>query len=161
VTGYQQLKLRQEKKTILGNNVTTYLFVNLFLLPTWCTIPLFCNICITLNTSTCFEKYYCHLQEVKIVFLQHLVSSISVSGRAVHRLKADCGTNTPPPPRTLHLKLRPLPAFTPTAISIVVLATAQRTDWKRCRKITQGSCDYSHTENITFFFPVSPCISIH
>jgi hypothetical protein len=50
---------------------------------------LFCNICITLNTSICFEQYYAHLQEVKIVFLQHLVSSLSVSDRAVHRLRAD------------------------------------------------------------------------
>jgi hypothetical protein len=55
----------------------------------WCKIPLFCNICITLNTSTCFEQYYAHLQEVKIVFLQHLVSSLSVSGPKVHRLRAD------------------------------------------------------------------------
>jgi hypothetical protein len=39
--------------------------------------------CITLNTSTCFEQYYAHPQEVKIVFQQHLVSSLSVSGRAV------------------------------------------------------------------------------
>jgi hypothetical protein len=31
--------------------------------------------------STCFEQYYAYLQEVKIVFLQHLVSSLSVSGR--------------------------------------------------------------------------------
>jgi hypothetical protein len=36
-----------------------------------------------INTSTYFEQYYAHLQEVKIVFLQHLVSSLSVSGRAV------------------------------------------------------------------------------
>jgi hypothetical protein len=36
------------------------------------------------NTSTCFEQYYAHPQEVKIVFLQHLVSSLCVSGRAVH-----------------------------------------------------------------------------
>jgi hypothetical protein len=35
------------------------------------------------------EQYYAHLQEVKIVFLQHLVSSLSVSGRAAHRLRAD------------------------------------------------------------------------
>jgi hypothetical protein len=47
--------------------------------------PLFCNICITLYTSTCFEQYYAHLQEVKVVFLQHLVSSLSVTGRTVHR----------------------------------------------------------------------------
>jgi hypothetical protein len=40
-----------------------------------------------LNTSTCFEQYYAHLQEVKIVFSQHLVSSL---GRAVHRLRAHC-----------------------------------------------------------------------
>jgi hypothetical protein len=46
------------------------------------------NICITLNSSTCFEQYYANLQEVKIVFLQHLVSSLSVSGRTVHRLRA-------------------------------------------------------------------------
>jgi hypothetical protein len=45
--------------------------------------------CITLNTSTCFEQYYAHLQEVKIVFSQHLSSSLSVRGRAVHRLRAD------------------------------------------------------------------------
>jgi hypothetical protein len=36
-----------------------------------------------ISTSTCFEQYYAHLQEVKIVFLQHLVSSL---GRTVHRL---------------------------------------------------------------------------
>jgi hypothetical protein len=65
-------------------------WINLFELPTWCSIPLFCNICITLNTSTCFEQYYAHPQEVKIDFLQHLVSSLSVSGRALHRLRADC-----------------------------------------------------------------------
>jgi hypothetical protein len=35
-----------------------------------------------------FEHYYAHPQEVKIVFLQHLVSSLSVSGRAVNRLRA-------------------------------------------------------------------------
>jgi hypothetical protein len=29
---------------------------------------LFCNICITLDAPTCFEQYYAHLQEVKIVF---------------------------------------------------------------------------------------------
>jgi hypothetical protein len=36
----------------------------LFSLPTWCTISLLCNICITLNTSTstCFEQYYAHPQ---------------------------------------------------------------------------------------------------
>jgi hypothetical protein len=51
---------------------------------------LYCNICITLNTWTCFEQYYAHLQEVKIVFLQHLVSSLSVSGRTVYRLRTDC-----------------------------------------------------------------------
>jgi hypothetical protein len=55
-----------------------------FCLPTWCTISLFCNICITLNTSTCFEHYYAHPQEVKIVFLQHLVPSLSMSGHAVN-----------------------------------------------------------------------------
>jgi hypothetical protein len=48
-----------------------------------------CNVCITLNTSTCFEQYYAHLQEVKIVFLQHLVSSLSLSDRIVHRLRAE------------------------------------------------------------------------
>jgi hypothetical protein len=32
---------------------------------------------------------YAHPEEVKIVFLQHLVSSLSVSGRAVNRLRAD------------------------------------------------------------------------
>jgi hypothetical protein len=46
----------------------TSLLLNLFLLPTWCTIPLFCNICIILNTSTCIEQYYAHLQQVKIAF---------------------------------------------------------------------------------------------
>jgi hypothetical protein len=60
---------------------------DLFYLPTWCTIPLFYNICITLNTWTCFEQYNAYLQEVKTVFLQHLVSSL---GRTVHRLRADC-----------------------------------------------------------------------
>jgi hypothetical protein len=30
--------------------------INLFLSPTWCTIALFCNIYITLDTSTCFEQ---------------------------------------------------------------------------------------------------------
>jgi hypothetical protein len=61
-----------------------------FYLPTRCTISLFCNKCITLNTSTRFEQYYAHLLEVKIVFLQHLVSSLSVSGRTVHRLRVEC-----------------------------------------------------------------------
>jgi hypothetical protein len=37
-----------------------------------------------------FEQYYAHLQEVKSVFLQHLVSSLSVSRFTVHRLRADC-----------------------------------------------------------------------
>jgi hypothetical protein len=32
----------------------------------------------------CLDMIRAHLQEVKIVFLQHLVSSLSVSGRAVH-----------------------------------------------------------------------------
>jgi hypothetical protein len=50
---------------------------------------LYSVIYITLNTSACFEQYYAHLQEVKIVFLQHLVSSLSVKGRAVHRLRAE------------------------------------------------------------------------
>jgi hypothetical protein len=48
-------------------------------------MSLFCNICITLNTSTCFEQYYAHAQEAKIVFLQHLVSSLSMSGRVLQR----------------------------------------------------------------------------
>jgi hypothetical protein len=62
-------------------------FLYLFELPTWYTIPLFCNICITLNTSKCFEQYHAHLQEVKIIFLQHLISSL---GLTVHRLRAEC-----------------------------------------------------------------------
>jgi hypothetical protein len=48
----------------------------LIFLPTWCTISLFCNICITLDIWTCFRHYYAHPQELKIVFLQHLVSSL-------------------------------------------------------------------------------------
>jgi hypothetical protein len=68
-----------------------------FYLPTWCTISLFCNICITLNTWTCFEHYYAHPREVKIVFLQHLVSSLSMSGRAVNRLRVDSWVRSQPP----------------------------------------------------------------
>jgi hypothetical protein len=55
-----------------GVSLTVHHSINLFFSPTWCTIHLFCNICITLNTSTCFEQYYTHLQKVKTVFLQHL-----------------------------------------------------------------------------------------
>jgi hypothetical protein len=36
-----------------------------------------------------FRAILCHLQAVKIVFLQHLESSLSVSGRAVHRQCTD------------------------------------------------------------------------
>jgi hypothetical protein len=57
------------------SNLLTYK-LSCFYLPTWCTICLFCNMCITLDTSTCFEHYYAHPQEVKIVFLKHLVSSL-------------------------------------------------------------------------------------
>jgi hypothetical protein len=35
------------------------------------------------TTSKCFEHHYAHPQEVKIVFLQHLVLSLSMSGRVV------------------------------------------------------------------------------
>jgi hypothetical protein len=59
---------------VLGRTVS----LPCFYLPIWCAIPLLCNICITLNSPTCFGQYYAHLQEVKIVFLQHLVSSLSV-----------------------------------------------------------------------------------
>jgi hypothetical protein len=55
--------------------LTVHHRINLFYLPTWCTIPLLYNICFTLNSPTCFEQYYAHLQEVKIVLLQRLVSS--------------------------------------------------------------------------------------
>jgi hypothetical protein len=48
--------------------LTLHHSINLFLLPTWCTIHVFYNICITLNTSTCFEQYYAHLQEEKLYF---------------------------------------------------------------------------------------------
>jgi hypothetical protein len=69
------------------SKLSNFIREDLFQLPTWCTIPLFHNICITLNTSTCFEQYNAHPQEVKIVLLQHLVSSF---GRTVYRLRADC-----------------------------------------------------------------------
>jgi hypothetical protein len=36
--------------------------IDLFISPTWCTLALSCNICITLAASTCFEQYYAHLQ---------------------------------------------------------------------------------------------------
>jgi hypothetical protein len=82
------------KEPWLSTNFDVFLTVhhniNLFYLPTWCTISLFCNMCITLNTSTCFEQYHAHPQEAKILFLQHLVSSLSMSGRAVQQLRADC-----------------------------------------------------------------------
>jgi len=45
---------------------------------------------VTLRSSTCFEQYLAHLQEEQIVFLQPLVSSLSVNGRTVGRLRADC-----------------------------------------------------------------------
>ena len=34
-----------------------------------------------LQSSTCLEQYYAHLQEGQIVCIQHMVSSLSVSGR--------------------------------------------------------------------------------
>jgi hypothetical protein len=43
-------------------------FFHLFLLPIWCTISLFCNICITLNTSTCFEQYMLIFRRSKLYF---------------------------------------------------------------------------------------------
>jgi hypothetical protein len=36
--------------------LTVHHSINLFLSPTWCTFALFCNICITLDTSTCFKQ---------------------------------------------------------------------------------------------------------
>jgi hypothetical protein len=80
-----------------GNRTSQRFFVNVYwsaetclYLPNWCTISIFCNTCITLDTSTCFEHYYAHPQEVKIVFLQHLESSLSMSGHTVRQLRADC-----------------------------------------------------------------------
>jgi len=37
-----------------------------------------------LHTSTCFEHYYVHPQEVKFVLVQHLVSSLSLGDCSVH-----------------------------------------------------------------------------
>jgi hypothetical protein len=49
-------------------SLTVHHSINLFLSPTWCTFALFCNICIILDASTCFEQSYAHLQELQIVF---------------------------------------------------------------------------------------------
>jgi hypothetical protein len=48
--------------------IVTGWYTDLFISSTWCTFALFCNICIILAASTCFEQYYAHLQEVQIVF---------------------------------------------------------------------------------------------
>ena len=42
-----------------------------------------------LHTSTCFEHYYVHPQEVKFVLVQHLVSSLSLGDCPVHRLSKE------------------------------------------------------------------------
>ena len=44
---------------------------------------------VTLKSSTCFEHHHAHLQEEKIVLSQHLVSSFSVNGCTVCRMRAD------------------------------------------------------------------------
>jgi hypothetical protein len=43
-----------------------------------------------LHSSTCFEHY---LQEVKIVSVQHLVSSLSLGDCSVHRLREEPSLN--------------------------------------------------------------------
>ena len=45
---------------------------------------------VTLRSSTCFEQYLAYLQKEQIVLLHPLVSSPSVNGRTVCRLRADC-----------------------------------------------------------------------
>jgi len=55
-----------------------------------------------LHTSTCFEHYYAHPQEVKFVLVQNLVSSLSLGYCSVHRLRKDCVLNS-------HLKTVTIP----------------------------------------------------
>jgi hypothetical protein len=47
-----------------------------------------------LNSSTCFEHYLAHLQEVYvvIVYMQPLVSSLSAGDYLVHRLRKNCSS---------------------------------------------------------------------
>ena len=54
-----------------------------------------------LHSSTCFEHYYAHLQEEKIVLTQHLVSSLSLGDCSVHRLREESSRNlcTEQPPK--------------------------------------------------------------
>jgi len=54
---------------------------------------IFNNIYITLRSSTCFEQHPAHPQEEKIVLLQLLVSSLSVNGRTVCRLRVSLFRN--------------------------------------------------------------------
>jgi len=42
-----------------------------------------------LYSSTCFEHDYAHPQE-DIVFVQHLVPSLSLGDRSIHRLRESC-----------------------------------------------------------------------
>jgi hypothetical protein len=47
-----------------------------------------------LNSSTCFERYPAHLQEVYVVtgYMQPLVSSLSAGDCLVHRLRKNCSS---------------------------------------------------------------------
>jgi hypothetical protein len=60
--------VQKDKFIFFYVNLTVHHSIDLFLSPTGCTFALFFNICIALAASTCFEQYYVHLQEVKIVF---------------------------------------------------------------------------------------------
>ena len=62
----------------------------MFQLPTSCTIYLFYNSIYYIITLDMFRAIPCSSSGGQIVWLQHLVSSLSVSSYSVHRLRADC-----------------------------------------------------------------------
>ena len=62
--------------------------LNLRQWPTWYTIIVFYNTFIIILYM--FRALYCSSSGGWIVLMQHLVSSLSVSGRPVHRLRGNC-----------------------------------------------------------------------
>jgi hypothetical protein len=55
-------------------------------------ILIYLHTILLLKSSTCFEHYLAHLQEVYVVnvYMQPLVSSLSAGDCLVHRLRKDC-----------------------------------------------------------------------
>ena len=64
--------------------------VDLFRLPTQCTIYLFYNNIYYIIILDMFRAIPCSSSGGQIVLLQHLVSSLSISSYTVHQLRADC-----------------------------------------------------------------------